>query len=375
MDRDTALELLRGGPKGIEEWNRRREEGEEIPSLERASLIDAHLEGADLTSAHLEGAKLKRAHLEGANLMDAHLEGAELRGAHLEGASLRGAHLEKAILVSARLEGTHLYIAHLEGADLMNAHLEGADLSLAHLEGAELNRAHLEGAELIGAHLEGADLRGADFTDVNVNAITYDLRTMRFQGVRVATCHGNALFKRDAQDQDWIETRLEKIQRDKQSLRNNIEETKKQVELERPGPHDNPSLKWWKKRWELLKLTTWKRVRLWGHQCWMDAWKLTDYGRSLWSVVLIAAYFSTLFGAIYRAFPFMLDYKQEMGSLETWWFTPFYYSMVTYTTLGFGDVTPVTKAGMVLVNIEVVLGYVTLGLLISILANKVARRS
>ena len=67
----------------------------------------------------------------------------------------------------------------------------------------------------------------------------------------------------------------------------------------------------------------------------------------------------------------MLDYS---GTVD-WGFTPFYYSIVTFTTLGFGDVTPLTKTGQVLVTIEVVFGYLTLGLLISILANRVARRS
>ena len=57
------------------------------------------------------------------------------------------------------------------------------------------------------------------------------------------------------------------------------------------------------------------------------------------------------------------------------WFTPYYFSVVTFTTLGFGDVIPACWQGELLVTIEVILGYVTLGLLISILANKVARRA
>jgi hypothetical protein len=55
--------------------------------------------------------------------------------------------------------------------------------------------------------------------------------------------------------------------------------------------------------------------------------------------------------------------------------TPFYYSFVTFTTLGFGDVTPGNLGGEIIVTVEVVLGYITLGILVSILANKVARRS
>lgn len=56
-------------------------------------------------------------------------------------------------------------------------------------------------------------------------------------------------------------------------------------------------------------------------------------------------------------------------------FTALYYSVVTFTTLGFGDVTPRTPLAAMFVMIEVIVGYVMLGILISILATKVARRS
>lgn len=52
-----------------------------------------------------------------------------------------------------------------------------------------------------------------------------------------------------------------------------------------------------------------------------------------------------------------------------------YYSVVTFTTLGFGDITPNTTGAAYWVMAEVILGYIALGLLIAILANKVARRS
>ena len=45
------------------------------------------------------------------------------------------------------------------------------------------------------------------------------------------------------------------------------------------------------------------------------------------------------------------------------------------TTLGFGDVRPATLAGEIVVSSEVILGYTTLGLLLSVLAQSIARRS
>jgi hypothetical protein len=52
-----------------------------------------------------------------------------------------------------------------------------------------------------------------------------------------------------------------------------------------------------------------------------------------------------------------------------------YYSVVTFTTLGFGDVIPNTIEASRWVMAEVIIGYIMLGGLISILANKLARRS
>ena len=52
-----------------------------------------------------------------------------------------------------------------------------------------------------------------------------------------------------------------------------------------------------------------------------------------------------------------------------------YYSVVTFTTLGFGDVIPTTQEAAWWVMAEVIAGYVMLGGLISIFATKLARRS
>ena len=55
--------------------------------------------------------------------------------------------------------------------------------------------------------------------------------------------------------------------------------------------------------------------------------------------------------------------------------TPYYFSIVTFTTLGFGDIKPKNLAGEIWLTIEVILGYFFLGGLVAILATKLARRS
>jgi hypothetical protein len=106
MDRDEALSLLRGGPEGIAEWNRRRAADEEIPDLGEAHLGEADLGGADLSLANLSEADLRGANLPGADLRGADLRRANLRRANLTGANLAGANLNGANLNGAKCHGT-----------------------------------------------------------------------------------------------------------------------------------------------------------------------------------------------------------------------------------------------------------------------------
>ena len=66
----------------------------------------------------------------------------------------------------------------------------------------------------------------------------------------------------------------------------------------------------------------------------------------------------------------LVDYGEHRTGISS-----FYYSVVTLTTLGYGDAVPASVAAQVLAMIEVVLGYVMLGGLLSIFANKMARRA
>jgi len=144
-----------------------------------------------------------------------------------------------------------------------------------------------------------------------------------YLGVRgLDWCFGNALFKRPAADQDFLDT-LEAHLQDSHGM---------------------------------------ALLRVWG---------LIDYGRSLFRVAAVAFGLVAIYGAILSIFSHILDFKDSANS----WFTPYYFSIVTYTTLGFGDVRPATIVGGIVVTREVILGYTTLSLLLSVLAQSIARRS
>ena len=113
----------------------------------------------------------------------------------------------------------------------------------------------------------------------------------------------------------------------------------------------------------------------------------SDYGRSLGLWALWSVFFAILFTFTYMPFPEWLPswiqdwaprFHQTTGfySGRTLTFSDcFYFSVVTFTTLGFGDVVADNAPARFLVALEVIFGYVMLGGLISIFSNKLASRS
>ncbi|MFG0251471.1 MAG: pentapeptide repeat-containing protein [Phycisphaerales bacterium JB038] len=337
ISREEAIAMLRVGK--VEEWNTLRETHPEWePDLssvhQPADLSERILTGVNLSAADLDGADLRGATLSEANLAKAQLSHSKLCGTRLRSADLRDASLYKADLSRSVALLADLRGAFLHEVDLSEATLVGADLS-----GATLAVSRLVGSKLGGANLSGTAMFGSDLSNADVTGVLYSRAKMRgkCRGIRVSTCYGDALFKRDAEDQDFIDT------------------------LEQH----------WMRSWEKHKIReAWRPA-------WLFIWRYgTDYGRGILRVAISALLLAALFGLVFlicdRVGHPLLHYHPETPDT---WVTPFYYSVVTYTTLGFGDVIPGTVTGQVIVMLEVILGYITLGLLISILANKVARRA
>jgi uncharacterized protein YjbI with pentapeptide repeats len=329
---DTVLRRLR-------ELAETSKSSEELVDLRGANLIDRDLSGLDLSSADLRGADLSRANLVHTRLLRADLRGAVLFQARAEdtdftAADLRGANLEaiqapRAGLGRARLTGAHLVEAELQGATLTLCEATGADLrgaNLAHarvrdadLRRADFTRAEMRHTELVGSRVAEACFDGADMRDAHLKQLDgYGLASWIGADVREVDFAGAFMTRRFIMDQNFLE------------------EFKSQGRLNRIV------------------------YGLW--------WFSSDCGRSLvrWSLCTLAL---TLAFAL--AFTFVaIDY----GDYQTW-YSPFYFSVVTLTTLGYGDVLPASLPAQLVVTLEVTIGYMMLGGLISILSNKLARRA
>ncbi len=262
-------------------------------------------------------------------LFEANLEKAELAGADLRGASLEKANARAAGFGAADLRGARLFDADLDEASFTRADLRGADLSGSRLRGARLVAARLEDATLLEADLARADLSDASVAGARFDRSNLaDARLARLRGFERASFLGI-----DTRPIDFTGAYL---------LRREILDQNYLHEFRSGGR--GRAFVWW----------------VW--------WLTSDCGRSATRWLLFVTLVWAAFGLAYE------EVGLDLGPHPTP-LSPFYFSLVTLTTLGFGDVLPKSVAAQTLVMIEVALGYVGLGGLLAILSAKMTRRA
>lgn len=291
--------------------------------------IGIDLSGADLDGADLSGIALFKATMRGASLRGTRLDGAELSGADLEDADLEGAHVVGAGLGMAVLRGINAFNADFSGATLTGADLTGANFQCATLNEARVREATLDDADFRAAELKAVELSlcsvaGANFADA-------DLR-----GARLRSIHG-------FETADWYGVDMRDINfAGAYRLRRHVVDENYLREFRESGPLQSALYRVW--------------------------WVTSDCGRSLgrWIAIIFAV--AMVFAGLYAVAGI------ETGPHAQTAMTYFYYSVVTLTSLGYGDILPASGFAQLLVILEVCTGYMMLGGLISILANKMARR-
>ncbi len=282
----------------------------------------------NLSGRDLSNARLFKADLRGANLRDATLEGAELSAANLDGAVLDGAHCKRAGFGGASLVGASLFQTDLEEASFTQANLKDANLHCVNLSHGRFREANLSGADLSEADLRYADLSLSQVK--NTNFSNADLRHSRLRmmrqfkkanwigvDIRDINFAGAYLMRREIIDQNFIK--------------------------------EFRSYNWLSK----ILYYPW----LWTCDC----------GRSMFRWCCCIGMLLLLFSYLYTFVG--IDYGDYQTALS-----PLYFSVVTMTTLGYGDVLPKTLGGQIMTMVEVSTGYIMLGGLLSIFANKLARR-
>ncbi len=97
-------------------------------------------------------------------------------------------------------------------------------------------------------------------------------------------------------------------------------------------------------------------------------WYSYDYGNSTWRIILTFVALALVFAAAYTYIPSSVIVNRAAFSEPHLTFVQsLYFSIVTMTTLGFGDVSanPDSILGQMLLSVQVVIGYVLVGALVT----------
>jgi uncharacterized protein YjbI with pentapeptide repeats len=349
--------------KDMTEWNewRVKHPNEEI-RLQSAKLQKAQLANADLRYAHLEKVDLDYAHLANVNLTEAQLELALLAHANLENANLLDANLKCAYLVDANLESAFLMYSHLEYANIEHAHLANANLMNANLENANLMNANMKNSVFTCANLEHTSLSNSNLE--NVKFMEANLRGARFWKSKLQ----GADFSRAIIDGETLFSEYCEVDRNTKfeavALGNLRIYPKTRQLLEYNIRRMN-----WKEWYKEHFLLQWP-VKLF--------WSFSDYGISTWRIIgwffLLALAFAAIYAnCAYWWSPGIVNNLDVEPHLPLWHYfllvvlRPVYFSIVTMTTLGFGDMhaNEASILGHALLTLQVILGYVLLGALVT----------
>jgi uncharacterized protein YjbI with pentapeptide repeats len=326
--RDAVLRRLREGgnsPPQETDLSGMNLRGEDLSGL---NLSRCDFSGADLSQANLAKTNLSFSRLVGANMQQAQLDECEFLGADLSGANLNECSAKRTGFGGATLTGATLFHGNLEGASLSKAQLQSADFRTA-----KLNHARIRESNLADADLTQAELREADLSQSRLDRTVFrnaDLRGSQFKGIMNFT------------ESDWIGVDIR-----------NVDFTG--AYLVRRHIIDENYLSEFRSRNRMTRMI---------YLVW---WITSDCGRSFGRWAGWVFIVGLLFAGVY---PFVnIDY----GDHETF-LSPIYYSFVTLTTLGYGDVVPASSTAQMIAVVQVLLGYIALGGLLSIFANKMARR-
>ena len=320
--KDRLERIVKAIQKGDDNWPEILEGFPEVEKLE--NMYD--LRGVDLSGYNLNGVTLCNVCFANANLSRTILNHANLASASLSQANLDSASLIKTTLTQGNLPHASFKNANLKKADLSRTKLDNARFTGANIKGTRFRYASFGSFAVVNGWGLGSSHPNVDFAGVKYN------RRTSFLGTNIANNNwaNNPLLKRHIEDQQWLDV-------------------------------------WRNKSW----FNKYIFYPIWLISC--------DCGRNFllwacWSLVL-AIGFGFIFSLNATGLNLTTDNYKTLADAH--WFMPFYYSIVTFTTLGFGDIVPRFDNGLMQfwVTCEVIVGYIMLGGLISILANKIARRA
>lgn len=277
------------------------------------------------------------------------MEGFILRYAPLQGVKLHSQHRRV-------LRRANLFKADLAGASLWNVDLRGSDLLKTNLAGANLNEAKLQDADLLGAVLNGTKLERVEWGEKSVNE----------RGADAARAAGR---KEEAQE------KYEEAEEVYRALRQAYDGAGR---FEQAGFFFRREM-----TMRRMLLPKWSIDRLWSKLVAV----FCAYGESPPRVIVSAAVLNAIMAVVFflvgingpdvgfnRADGRIgLDLTAGIWPNVSAYLHCFYYSVVTFTTLGYGEMTPPTLLTRNLAAAHAFLGAFMMAMFVAVFGKKMTR--
>jgi len=390
-------------------------------SFRKADFKDAILEKANLSNTNLfedtlekgfdkaylkgpdfVGADFKNVDFERADLSEANLSNCNLNECYFEGANLSGTDFQKTYFVKSNLSGVNLKDSNFDGADFKGATINGDNFMAGELLNAKIRthkdkidfvytdtkdlELHPSKSFIIESDLNEASFKGTSFVECTLNNIKFNnnlFDDVSFDSsVLINIEWGNSRVKKEyflnLKPKD-----LKKDYKDYISLSETYLSIKNQ--FNKNGRYNDMSWAYLKEK-ESLRLEykqniTYKEIFSFfsrAKNLFKFIWEyflffLFGYGEKPWHILGWSFLTIIIFGFLYKIPGTIGTNLVNIDTPITHW-QSFYFSTITFTTVGFGDFYPMENIPRILVMIEAATGLFFYSLFVLTFGRRIAGR-
>ena len=282
----------------------------------------------------------------------------EIKKLHNDGVSLSGVYLKY-----AHMENVNLVNVDLSDSDLTRSDFSGASMYGANLMGANLFKANFEGANLKSANLCNCELLGTDFSNTKLNNVEWgkDYKVINEQLAEAALAEGDAKKSRAKYREAEDIYRALKISLKNQTLGDDVGKffEREMIARRKQMPRFTPR----RIIYKLAHLTT-------GY-----GEKVGNIFYTAICVIIACALLFGIEGVSYKGY--ILGFSgdvEQFGGIFNVIGNLFYFSVVVFSTVGFGDIVPIGPLGKCIMIFEGIIGGLIMAVLIIALYKQLMDR-
>ena len=271
----------------------------------------------------------------------------EIEALHKDGESLSGVQLKHADMRSAKLVN-----ADLSNSDLTRSDFSGASLYGVNLEGANLFKANFEGVNLKSTNMRNCNLLGVDFTGAKLNNVDWgeEYKVINEVEAEKALADGDEQTAKDKYQEAEDVYRNLKINLQSQTLGEDVGNVflREMITKRKQLPLFSP-----------LRIAS------------KIAYLTTGYGEKIGNIIytvigtiVSCAFLYGIEGVRYGDKLLKFEGTQSFTEMLNIFGDLFYFSVVVFSTVGFGEILPIGPIGKTLMIFEGLIGGLILAILI-----------